>query len=85
MYPNHMINTYTNITGYFEISVLEIITVHHEFPCRIGTSHPTGRNFYQGRGLPKTLVEIPTPKGIISLSYMDWLTMDYFSPTSSEL
>ena len=28
-----------------------------------------------------SLVEIPTPEGKISLSYTDWLMMDYFSPT----
>ena len=25
----------------------------HECPCRIGKSHPRGRNFIQGRGLPR--------------------------------
>ena len=29
-----------------------IITIHHERPCRIEISHPRGRKFNQGRGLP---------------------------------
>ena len=28
------------------------IRIHHECSCRIGKSHPRGRNFNQGRGLP---------------------------------
>ena len=42
----------------------EIITIDHECPCRIAISHPRGRNFNQGRGLPSlsSLVKIPTPQ-----------------------
>ena len=40
----------TTVTVYMiNISTAEkIITIHHECPCRIGKSHPRGRNFYQG-------------------------------------
>ena len=34
--------------GYLEAG--EIIRIHHECSCRIGKSHPRGRNFNQGRG-----------------------------------
>ena len=52
----------------------------HEFPCRIEISHPRGRNFNQGRGLPSPRLN-SDPKGEISLSYMDRLMIDCFSPT----
>ena len=57
-----------------------IITIHHECPCRIEISHPRGRNFNQGRGLPSPWLN-SDPEGEISLSYMDRLMMDRFSPT----
>ena len=56
------------------------ITIHHECPCRIEISHPRGRNFNQGRGLPSPWLN-SDPEGEISLSYMDRLMMDRFSPT----
>ena len=59
------------------------ITIPHECPCRTGKSHPRGQNFYQGGGLPSPWLKFQ-PEGEISLSYMDWLMMDYFSPTFSE-
>ena len=60
--------------------VYENITIHHECPCRIEISHPRGRKFNQGRGLPSPWLN-SDPKGEISLSYMDRLMMDRFSPT----
>ena len=58
------------------------ITIHHECPCRIEISHPRCRNFNQGRGLPSPWLN-SDPEGEISLSYMDRLMMDCFSPTFS--
>ena len=58
----------------------ENITIHHECPCGIEISHPRGRNFNQGRGLPSPWVNSDS-EGEISLSYMDRLMMDCFSPT----
>ena len=58
---------------------VKIITIHYECPCRIGKSHPRGRNFYQGRGLPSPWLKFG-PRGWNFLPYMDWLMMDYFSP-----
>ena len=57
-----------------------IITIHHECPFRIEISHPRGRNLNQGRGLPSPWLNFD-PEGEISLSYMDRLMMDCFSPT----
>ena len=57
-----------------------VITIHHERPCRIEISHPRGRKFNQGRGLPSPWLN-SDPEGEISLSYMDRLMMDRFSPT----
>ena len=59
---------------------VKIITIHHELPCRIEISHPRGRKFNQGRGLPSPWLN-SDPQGEISLSYMDRLMMDRFSPT----
>ena len=56
------------------------ITIHHERPCRIEISHLRGRKFNQGRGLPSSWLNFD-PEGEISLSYMDRLMMDRFSPT----
>ena len=61
-------------------SLGKIITIHHERPCRIEISHPRGRKFNQGRGLPSPWLN-SDPEGEISLSYMDRLMMDRFSPT----
>ena len=36
-----------------KLSPKETIRIHHECPCRIWKSHPRGRNFNQGRGLPR--------------------------------
>ena len=63
-----------------EVSVVKMIVItrddciriHHECPYRIGKSHPSIQ--------ASSLVGISTPE-VISLSYMDWLMMDYFSPT----
>ena len=52
----------------------------HACPCRIEISHPRGPNFNQGRGLPHPWLN-SNPEGEISLSYMDRLMMDCFSPT----
>ena len=57
----------------------KIITIHHERPCRIEISHPRGRKFNQGRGLPSPWLN-SDPEGEISLSYIDRLMMDRFSP-----
>ena len=62
------------------IALTRIITIHHERPCRIEISHPRGRKFNQGRGLPSPWLN-SDPEGEISLSYMDRLMMDRFSPT----
>ena len=64
----------------FGIVLEENITIHHECPCRKGKSQLRGRNFCQGRGLLSPWLKFQT-RGEISLSYMDWLMMDYFSPT----
>ena len=48
--------------------------------CEKEISHPRGRNFNQGRGLPSPLLN-SDPEGEISLSYMDRLMMDSFSST----
>ena len=45
-------------------------------------SHTRGRNFNQGQGLPSPWLN-SDPEGEISLSYMDRLMMDCFSPTFS--
>ena len=58
----------------------KIITIHHELPCRIEIFHPRGRKYNQGRGLPSPWLN-SDPEGEISLSYMDRLMMDRFSPT----
>ena len=60
------------------VDMREIITIHHECPCRIEISHPRGRNFNQGRGLPSHWLN-SDPEGEISLAYMDRLMMDCFS------
>ena len=62
------------------ISLEEIITTHHECPCRVEISHLKGRNFNQGRGLPGPWLT-SDPEGEISLSSMDRFMMDCFSPT----
>ena len=63
---------------------IEIITIHHECPCRIDISHLRGWNFNQGQGLPSPWFN-SDPEGEISLSYMDRPMMDCFSPTFSRL
>ena len=55
------------------------VTIHHECQCRIETSHPRGRNFNQGQGLPSPWLN-SDPEGEISLSYMDKPMMDCFLP-----
>ena len=62
----------------------KIITIHHECPCRIEISHPRGRNFNQGRGLPSPWLN-SDPEGEISVSYMDRLMMDRFFSHFSEV
>ena len=47
----------------------KIITIHHEYPCRIEISHPRGRNFNQGRGLPSPWLN-SDPESEISLSHI---------------
>ena len=41
---------------------IKSITIHHECPCWIGKSHPSGWNFYQGRGLPSPWLKFQ-PRG----------------------
>ena len=55
------------------------ITIHHECPCRVEISHLRGRNFNQGRGLLSPWL-YSDAKGAISLSYVDRLMIDCFSP-----
>ena len=50
-------------------SQMRTMRIHHECPCRIGKSHPRGRNFNQGRGLPSPW--IPTPR--MRFSYPAWI------------
>ena len=58
-----------------------IITIHHECPCRIEISHSrVGRDYSQGGGLPSPCFN-SDPEGEISLSYMERLMMNCFSPT----
>ena len=66
-------------TGLAQHSGMKIITIHHKRPCRIEISHPRGQKFNQGRGLPSPWLN-SDPEGEISLSYMDRLMMDRFSP-----
>ena len=63
--------------------LLQIITIHHECPRRIEIAHPRGRNFNQIRGLLSPWLN-SDPEGEISLSNMDRLMMDCFSPTFSK-
>ena len=58
----------------------ENIRIHHECPCRIRKSHPRGRTSNQGWGLLSLWLN-SYPEGEISLSCMDWLKTDSFSPT----
>ena len=60
--------------------MIEIITIRHECPYRIEISQSRGRNFNQGRDLPSPWLN-SDPEGEISLSYIDRLMMDCFSPT----
>ena len=62
----------------------KIITIHHKYPFRIEISHPRGQNMNQGRGLPSPWLNLD-PEGVISLSYMDRLMVDCFSPTFQAL
>ena len=57
-----------------------IITIYYECPCRIEISHPRGWKFNQGRDLSSPSLN-SDPEGGISLSYMDRVIVDYFSPT----
>ena len=41
----------------------KIIRIHRECPCKIGKSHPGGRNFEQGRGLPSPWLKF-LPRGL---------------------
>ena len=63
-----------------KVILVKTITIHHERPCRTEISHLRGRKFNQGRGLPSPWLN-SDPEGEISLSYMDRLMMDRFSPT----
>ena len=55
-------------------------SISYALVCEKEISHPRGRNFNQGRGLPSPWLN-SDPEGEISLSYMDRLMMDRFSPT----
>ena len=52
----------------------------NECLCRIEISHLSGRNLNQGRGLLSPLLN-SDPEDEITLSHMDRLMMDCFSPT----
>ena len=87
---HHLANLMMTISDrwnvFFSISLSQpwwIITIHHECPCRIEISHLRGQNFNQGRGLPSPWLN-SDPEGEISLSNMDRLMMDCFSPTFFE-
>ena len=43
---------------------------------------PEGSEFLPGTRIAESLVEIQTPR--VRFSYMDWLMIDYFSPTFGE-
>ena len=43
-------NPSRNKKNYWSLNIKNI-RLHHECPCRIGKSHPRGRNYKQGRGL----------------------------------
>ena len=62
----------------------KITTIHHECPCRMGKSHPR-----VGISTREEACQVPcknsNPKGEISLSYMNWLMMDYISSTFSDI
>ena len=66
------------------MTILKIITIHHECRCRIEISHSRGRNFYQGRGLQSPWLN-SDPEGEISLFHIDRLMLDCFSPHFSKL
>ena len=55
-------------------------SILYAFVCEKEISHPRGRNFNQGLGLQSLRLN-SAPKSEISLSYMDRLMMDCFSPT----
>ena len=78
-----LLHPFTNNELFFLLTFscsCKIITIHHERPCRIEISHPRGRKFNQGRGLPSPRLN-SDPEGEISLSYIDRLLIDRFSPT----
>ena len=60
-------------------TTMRMFIFHHECPCRIEISHPRGRNFNEGRGLPSPWLDFDL-EGEISLSYVDRLMMDSFIP-----
>ena len=60
------------------------VTIHNQCPCRIEISPPRGQNFNQGRGLHSLWLN-SDPEGQISLSYIDSLMKNCFSPTFSEV
>ena len=55
-------------------------SISYALVCEKEISHPRGRNFNQVRGLSSPWLN-SYPEGEISLSYMDRLMMDRFSPT----
>ena len=77
----HLVPVRTEVSGEkIKVSQRWTIAYHHECPCRIEISHPRGQNFIQGQGLPSCWLN-SDPEGEISLSYMNRLKMDCFSPT----
>ena len=52
--------------------------ISYALVCENEMSHPRGRNFNKGRGLPSPWLN-SDPGGEISLSYMDRLMVDFFS------
>ena len=70
--------------GFHFFTQFEIIIIHHECPCRIEIPYPRGWNFSQGQGLQSPWLN-SNPEGEISLSYINMLMVDCFSPTFSKL
>ena len=76
IFMSHLVRKIALISCFYPF---EIITIHHECPCRIEISHPRGQIFSQSRGLPSPWLN-SDPEGDISLSYMDRLMMNCFLP-----
>ena len=51
-------------------SFVWIIRIHHECPCKIGKTHPRGRNFNHGQVVAESSVGIPTLR--VRFPYPAW-------------